>query len=36
MTDDSEARNDFWSIEGNYICRHHVEPRVNLYVLKEE
>ena len=36
MTDDSEARSDFWSIEGNYIYRHHVEPRVKLYVPKEE
>ena len=26
----------FWSIEGNYIYRHHVEPRVQLYVPKEE
>ena len=34
--DDSEARNDFWSISGNYIDRHHVEPRVKLYVPKEE
>ena len=29
-TDDREARNDFWSIEGNYIYRHHVEPRFQL------
>ena len=27
-TDVGEARNDFGSIEGNYICRHQVEPRV--------
>ena len=32
--DDREA--DFWSIEGNYICRHQVEPRFQLYVPKEE
>ena len=25
---DSEARNDFKSIQGNYIYRHHAEPRV--------
>ena len=25
---DGEARNDFWSISGNFIYRHHVEPRV--------
>ena len=30
LTDDGEARNDFWTIAGNYICRHHVEPRGNL------
>ena len=24
--DDAEARNDFWSITGDFICRHHVEP----------
>ena len=34
--DDTEDRNDFWSILGNYIYRHHVEPRVKLYVPKEE
>ena len=34
--DDGEARNDFWSIEGKYICRHHVEPRVQVHVPKEE
>ena len=36
ITDDGEARNDFWSIDGNYIYRHHVEPRVQLFVPKEE
>ena len=35
-TDDGEARNDFWSISGNYTYRHHVEPRVNLYVPRED
>ena len=34
--DDGEARFDFWSISGNYIYRHHVEPRVKLYVPREE
>ena len=34
--DDGEARNDFWSISGNYICRHHVGPRVKLHVPREE
>ena len=33
---DGEARNDFWSISGNYIYRHHVEPRVKLYSPREE
>ena len=36
MMDDREARNEFWSMEGNYVYRHHVEPRVQLYVLEEE
>ena len=26
-----EAMNDFWSMSGNFIDRHHVEPRVKLY-----
>ena len=34
--DDAEARNDFWSIEGDFIYRHHFEPRVQLCVPKEE
>ena len=34
--DDAEARRDFWSIPGDFICRHHNEPRVQLYVPKEE
>ena len=34
--DDGEARNDCWSISGNYIYRHHVEPRVKLYIPREE
>ena len=35
-TDDAEARVDFWSIQGDFIYRHHSEPRVQLYVPKEE
>ena len=35
-TDDAEARADFWSIQSDFICRHHSEPRVQLYVPKEE
>ena len=34
--DDGDARNDFWSISGNYIYRHHVESRVKLYVPRDE
>ena len=34
--DDAEAKNDFWSITGDFIYRHHVEPRVKLYMPKEE
>ena len=31
-----EAINDFWSMPGNFIYRHHVEPRVKLYSPREE
>ena len=34
--DGAEAGNDFWSITGDFICRHHVEPRVKLYMPREE
>ena len=34
--EDAEARNDFWSVEGDFICRHHNEPRVQLPVPREE
>ena len=34
--DDTEAKNDFWSITGDFIYRHHVEPRVKLYMPREE
>ena len=34
--DDAEARADFWSIQGDFICRHHNEPRVQLFLPKEE
>ena len=36
LPDAGEARNDFWSISGNFIYRHHVEPRVKLYSSREE
>ena len=35
-TDDAEARADFWSIQGDFIYRHHNKPRVQLYVPKKE
>ena len=35
-TDDADSRGDFWSIRGDFIYRHHNEPRVQLYVPKEE
>ena len=31
-----EAINDFWSMSGNFIYRHHVEPRVKRYSPREE
>ena len=34
--DACEARNDFWSMSGNFIYRHHVEPRVKLYWPREK
>ena len=34
--DAGEGINDFWSMSGNFIYRHHVEPRVKLYSPREE
>ena len=31
-----EAKNDFWSMSGNFMYRHHVEPRVKLYSPRAE
>ena len=36
LRDAGEATNDFWSMSGNFIYRHHVEPRVKLYSPREE
>ena len=36
LPDAGEAMNDFWSMSGSFIYRHHVEPRVALYSLREE
>ena len=33
---DAEAQRDFWSIQGDFIYRHHIEPRVQLCVPKEK
>ena len=35
LPDAREATNDFWSMSGNFIFRHHVEPRVKLYSPRE-
>ena len=32
MRNDEEAKSDFWTITGEFINRHHVVPRVKLYV----
>ena len=32
----NQKRKNFWSIQGDFICRHHSEPRVQLYGPKEE
>ena len=31
-----KLQNDFWSVAGDFIYRHHVEPRVKLYVPRGE
>ena len=31
LPDAGEAIDDFWSMSGNFIFRHHVDPRVKLY-----
>ena len=36
IPDAGEAINDFWSMSGNFIYRHHVEPRVKLYSSRDE
>ena len=36
LPDAGEAINDFWSMSGNSIYRHHVKPRVKLYSPREE
>ena len=36
LLDAGEAINDFWSMSGNFIHRHHDEPRVKLHSPREE
>ena len=36
LPDASEAINDFWSMSGSFMYRHHAEPRVKLYTSREE
>ena len=36
LPDAGEAMNDFWSMSGSFIYRHHVEPRVKLYSPREK
>ena len=36
FSDAGEVMNDFWSMSGNFIYRHHVVPRVKLYSSREE
>ena len=33
--DETAARRDFWSMQGDFVHRHHIEPRVQLYVPPE-
>ena len=36
LPDAGEAINDFWSMSGSFIYRHHVEPRIKLYSPRED
>ena len=36
LPDAGEAMNEFWSMSGNFMYRHHVKPRVKLYSPREE
>ena len=36
LPDAGEAINDLWSMSGNFIFRHHVDPRVKLFSPREE
>ena len=34
--DDEEIHKDFWSIQGDFFYRYHIEPKVQLYFPREE
>ena len=34
--DDEEIHKDFWSIHGDFVYRHHIEPRVQFFVPRED
>ena len=36
LKDDSEARREFWSTQVDFVYRHHIEPRFQFVVSKEE
>ena len=36
LPDAGEAINDFWSMSGSFIYRHHVEPRVKNFTRREK
>ena len=36
LPDAGEVINDFWSMSGNFVYRHHVEPRVKRFSPREE
>ena len=34
--DDPEARKGFWTVQGDFIYRHQIEPRVQFFVPREK
>ena len=34
--EDVETRNDCWTVQGDFMYRHHIEPRVRISLPKEE
>ena len=35
VKDETAARKDFWSMQGDVVYRHHIEPRVQFFVPTE-